>query len=580
MAEELIRWKILANLDKTGALNSLKSLIKGLDNSVDERVQERIEEGTKNINGSKPAESPMDKGGAPDQQGGGILEGIQDTMGGATDNIKSIASGLGSGLKLLGKIGGAIMVGMGLFKALQPTFEALGSFTQMIAELLRPINDAFMMLLIPLFQMMRPIVQVFSTLMMPFRKMAMQGASSAGALMGKGMEMKMKGEEGGGALIKEGLKGALQSANLMMSGFIDVIFSPLANAMGIGDRFESAMDSWQASAMKGVTRVILLQDTFSTFASELGNDSEAVKQSMAIIDEQVSMVSQAAGGFSMDNVEGVLDAIQGTGKVTEGALTKDFEKIKEGAESLNKPASELLGNLSGAGLGASYLNDQLDDLSKSLNDTQLKQFQQGEFDAVKRDIESSEPGFLDKLGAGFGAVQHRRKLQNNMGVDPTEGFMSPESILQPFKTFKEGFSGEDEEWAENSIAKLNRIKSKHEELPTHIEKGLNTMLTRMNKYMGNSLIPESMESGLLHMYKDTGKYYGKEEGLIVKKYQGGLKNLEKSTEGFTESMKKVGKIAKDSLNKVEKWVSKYNSAMDRIEDLEKKGSNTRGGLRG
>lgn len=555
---EVFRWKILADLDKSGALRSLNSLFKGMDKGVAQEAGKTAAQGTNPAGSTTPQTQPDDNKNSP------VLDGIKSISSTISKGLKGVGSLLGT----VGKIAAGVLGAIGIFKALQPTFQLIGQITSLMAELLRPINDAFMMLIMPVFQMLRPIVSVLNTLMMPFRRMAMEGSAAAGSLIGEGTRMQLEGEEGGGELIKEGMKGALQSASLMFSGFIDVIFTPLADAMGLGDRFAGAMDKWQSSAMKGVTRVIVLEDTFRQFAKSTGDNSEAVSEAMAIIDEQVAMIERGAGGFSMENINNVLDGIQGMSTFVEGHVTGDIDKIKKGAEQLNTPVELLQGHLFGAAVtGGMFANKVTDitDAMKKMSDFDAGMFQQGHYEQIQGSAEDKP----SKIGSFFRGY-----------MDEIKSFSLPEHALNigtagVYGGVKAGKAGYDNigderaDWAKNITADIESFKSKYDELPPHMSTGLQHILDDAKVYMGESLIPDAFNSGLNHMLTDTNKMFG-EEGNIVSKYSRGLKRMTTTTDSFATAIGKVATAAEDALTKVEKWIRKYNSAMGKVERLENK----------
>ena len=551
---EIFRWKILANLDKSGALNSLKSLFQGLDKNVTDNVESKVNNAMSPVS-KRPIEEDVPKG---EGRTGGVLDGIKDIGKRVGEGLKSF----GGLMKMVGKITLAAGAALGLFRAIQPALQMADQLVTLLSQLFRPINDALMMLIVPVFSMLRPIVQTINTLMMPFRRMAMEGTAASSALMGRGMQMIMDGDEGGGALIAEGLKGALSGASLLFSGFTQTLLSPLADLLGLGDRFDSLMEAWQASALRGISRSIVLNNTINDLLRGTDNVSEAASTALGMIGEQMYILEKSVDGFSMDNIDETLQGISALSNFVSGSVDADFEKMAAAARVLGVPVEELVGNFFYASKSADFLNNNLRDVISNFDAAQKAMAMQGSFDSLTRDMDSNKPGFFSKLWGGISG-----------GVS---GRLSGETDL--ISGMVQGWRGTMDEWHSDNQQLVNQFKNDWQDVPESLQGGLQHMLGDMDRYLGGSLIPDSMNRGLQHMLNDTEKMIGG-EGNIVRAYSGGLQRMQTTTNNFATAIQRVANVADDALKKVEMYINKYNSAMSRVRSLEADARDTRRALR-
>lgn len=314
-----------------------------------------------------------------------------------SDSSKGGSSGGSSGLGGLGGKLGAILavagVALSILKPMMPMIKGLG---KMIGEFLRPIAEVIMMLLAPILSLMRPILITFKALMAPFKQAAMTGIAAAQKLIGQGMQLGMDTPEGSG-LIEEGFAGSLNAASLMMSGFVETLFTPLAELWHMGDAFAGAMDNWQDSALEGVHRVIILSDSVDNLSEGLGGLRDGAGAALSIIDEQVALLRAEVGLFTIENFQTDMGIAQEIITATGLLAVGDFEGAKIAAENLNTPFSEFTGYMNDLYTILPDSAEGMRSYAESMSDIAKSQAIQGAMKGHNAD----KPGWWDQFKGGI-----------------------------------------------------------------------------------------------------------------------------------------------------------------------------------
>lgn len=410
-----------------------------------------------------------------------VPEGMDSISAGAKGGEGGLASIPGMGK--IGMLVGMAGIALSIIKPIIPMIKGIG---KILGEFLRPIADVIMMLLAPILSLLRPILITFKALMAPFKQAAMTAIAASQKLIGQGMGLGMETEEGKG-LIEEGFKGSLQAASLMFSGFIETMFTPLAELFGLGDKFAGAMDAWQGKALIGVHRVIMLSDTIDAFGEQLGNTREATKEALDVIDNQVALLIDTVGEFTIENFQADMDTVQSIIDATAALLKGDMGELLTASTELNIPMAEIIGALKAGIDPASQFTAGINTIVDAFNDATKAQIAYHEALRIGEEIESNKPGFWSKLWGGM--------------TEPIEG------VGDLFSSFVRGWTKVGDDWKIESQKMIDEHnvywKTK---LPESQHSGLEEMRVMMEKYMGKSIIPDLMSDGFVHMEESTKNF--------------------------------------------------------------------------
>ena len=316
-------------------------------------------------------------------------EGVGGVMSGAADKtsdllqrgLQQTGQMLGRIVKTLGKVAVGVLAAASLVEVFTPIFKLVDGIFKAVREFVRPVADVMMFLVKPILVMLRPVVQMFRTLMQPFREIATRGLAAANQLIAQGMQM---GGEEGREMVGEGLRGAVSSASLMLSGFFEVIFKPVAELFRLGDRFDKLMGAWQSSAIEGITRTQILSDTFRGFNSIMNDTNEAAAKALSTIDTQMKTLNEKADEFSMDNIPTIMEkASQEVDKAVSAMgmafadddedFQKAFKKAQEVAEETGKSVEEIAGKYTEAANTYKNFVDNIKEYTE-LNRVHFKEF--------------------------------------------------------------------------------------------------------------------------------------------------------------------------------------------------------------
>lgn len=506
----------------------------------------------------------------------GALKGVGQRAGeGLGRGIMQIPKMLSTLLKGFGKIIG-IATGIAMIvEVFKPVYSLLEGVFKMIREFVRPVADVITMLLQPILVMIRPIVMMFRTLMMPFRQLAYQGLAAANLLISQGMEM--GGEEGKG-LIAEGFKGAINAASLMMSGFVRVVFTPLMEALdsvpllsGIADGFSNAMDRWESSATKGVTRTIVLSSTFSNLIPILGDTREAASRALDAIDEQMNLLEKTIDDWTVDNAPRILkaagkavdmavgvvaSALQGEDGL-ESLLESAEEAAKSFAKALGEDESKLIGRMQAATL-------KIDDFAKSMKafeNLNAKMMERGQLEKFADEIEGTKGTSWWKKAQDIGKMAMRA----NPIHYAVEGVITGK--WDPFREAKE--------WESAQEARQKKFDELTLDMSDGMISGLVEMLEAMNIYMTNSLIPESFEKGLQHMHKLNEHMFNPDKGKLITSTQTGYKTVENASNNFVKSMQSVANSIKSIAAEAARYAAQARASASRAASAARAASSAR-----
>jgi len=420
-----------------------------------------------------------------------------------SDNSKGGSGGASSGLGGLGgKLGSILaLVGIG-FAILRPIMPMIKGLGKMIGEFLRPIAEVIMMLLAPILALMRPLLITFKALMAPFKQAAMVGIAAGQKLIAQGMAV---GGEVGGELVSAGFQGSMQSASLMLSGFMDVLFTPLKSieAFGIGDAITNAMATWESAAIAGVYKVSEKSALIDDIWSNIGDvPLTTIQEQFAIINTYVDEMAESVGGFTIEEFSGNLEQIQSG---LDSVFAPFVEFITEGGDlsTYVAQATTIMEDLSDtfpatANMISVGIMGIMKEWQEAIDNMSIKEqasLMLSGSEALREQLEGIEKTtFGDKVKDVLGGIAH------NMGEIVTLGFL-PGTM----RSFEEDKS----KWINDVAAARKTVTDDYLAMfPTVGEaqkNGLKEMLTSMNLYMGDSLIPDAYEKGLTELYNSTLK---------------------------------------------------------------------------
>ena len=522
MAEGLMM-KIDADLDSSAFLKQIEQL--GKQASVTLNSQ---------MSSPKPVGAPSDP-----KPVGAPSDGSSDgSSGGGMSGIKNIFKTLKSGMGMVSKIAIGVGLVMAVMKILGPALKVGQVIITLISEMLRPIGDVVMIMLMPILALMKPILIVFRGLMAPFKQAAMMGMAASQRLIGEGMRMKLdddaSNDAAGGEMVAAGMAGTLQSASLMMSGFVGSI----AKMLG----FENAFAKWEATATEGVVKVITLSDTYSSFNTILDNSANAWRDAQNVIGYQMDLIESSIGEFSMDTFD---DALTNSGLVVDlaiGVVSGSLTDLQAAIDAFNAVAiipvtvPQVIGGMEAESGGDpnSLVTQGAADIASSFNvEDQINRIKvMG--DTLAKNVDDA-PNFWQQFG---NAAKETFKM---IGTD---------------QTWKETIQNQSDFYNRNTVQQLEATKtmldgvtaiyqSAPEDQKAAILRGLEEQLVSMDEYWGNSLIPDSMNMGLLHMLNITNLAMGS-EGIIPAAYNSGLDTMTSSTKTFGEVMESIAKIVAKS----------------------------------
>ena len=506
------------------------------------------------------AESAAGSAGVGDQKQNeqivGPIRGIWRSFRSLNRTIGMMAGFVAKGV---GLVTGALMA----FHVLEQPIKMIGDITKMISMLLRPITDTMIMLIMPVFHMLRPIIQMVNTMMMPFREAAFTGLAAANALIAEGTQMSLGGDtELGGQLIGEGMKGAMHSASLMFSGFIEMIGQPIAETIGLGEQFSNAMASWQDSALGGIHRVIILNDTFQSLKIGLGDSAEAAENALAMIDEQMAILRASVGTFSIKNFKDDMELAKTIADGFASAALEGVDAFEELAEKLGTDVATLAGRLLTVQSLSMTVTQNMQTSLQAMDEMQRMQAAQAALARVQEKIDDGPEG---RLSAFFSGMFDNLREQHFL-----ERLLPSVSLVEQIKAGIGSVRDVKTNFAEETMQELNHIEGQltemfQGELPAGIRSGLEHMKEDMDEYMTRSLIPDGFRSGLEHMYTAT------QQGMtsISSTHNNALNSMSSATNSFGSQVNRVAGIVQDAVRRMEQYARQYHSALSRIQSLER-----------
>jgi hypothetical protein len=576
--------------EETGIINTLRTQIRDLDKVIDssssfEEIRKAIEE----KQGLQKELSLAERGGIGEKSDSKLPQLMSKSMGMILSPLKSIGSAMG-------QIIAGVSIGAAFMIAAKPVFTLVEAGVKMIGEFLRPITEVMMMLVQPLLIMIRPLVTQFRLLMLPFREMASRGMAAATTLIAQGMEM---GGEEGAALKSEGIKGAINSASLLMSGFMEVILAPFygIETLGIGEAIEGAVKSWQEKALEGVTRVVVLSDTFSGLTNILTDSSDAAKKALLLIDTQMSLLKGVVDKWNIDNAKEILNAAKSAadGAINSigASLAGDEKSLKKYLEDAKDPAKDLglsVEGMTGIFSNAVGLLDKMVEKYNSLGDTtaaavvQVGGSLQTLTDLKNESEDAKNWGFFDKTKAFFEGVGESLKDVPlwQMVVPGLGGYRLGEALGSGVGNVKEEGNRRDE------LVSWNKEKAKSildplmeggmKSLIDSQDAGLGKMLDSMKLYFGGSLVPDSFNTGLNNMLLSSTNSFDPEKGTITTSFNTGLNVMTIATQEFVSGMNKVADDIKAIASAAASYAASARSSANSAAESSRKASASRGWL--
>lgn len=538
--------QILTQLEESGLKKQAEDVAETVDSSLANRIEQKIEDAKATINNMMGGgDGGAGQGGQGGSSGGGG-GGIGDVMSGMFESLGDIGKKFGSLLKMAGKIAGAVFAVVSLASAFSAVFDMLSKLTKMVGQFLRPIADTFMVLIQPVFSLLRPILKTLQTLMQPFRKAAMKGMAAANQLISKGMKMQMEGKEGGGALISEGFKGALQSASLMFSGFIDLIMGPLEDLPVLGDRIKTAMNNWKESAQKGVVRVQTFRDTFQKLKGDFGDAQEASKTASNIIGTQMDEIEDRVDNFTIKNFESNMETAKDVVKDSTKIIKGKFDDVKGKSKDAKSEIGKLAGELQAVTDNGSKANEKVDKFVQNMKDAgNIDVFNFARQAGVKQVKEEAKdkPGSIAKFSGG---VSEMVEALWNRTKDAFQGKVGRNQRTLS-EAFQEGQREVMKNWAEDVKEAAKNIKTEYKKQMPIIEK--------LNR------------KGLIDIKNTTSKYMGGEKttGKIPKNFNKGMSTVSDKTQDFQSKMSTAASKMDDAMSTLDDAISKANDIQDEAE---------------
>ena len=527
-------------VDKMGLKKQLNDVVDMLDSGVSESLKNNASEmgeQAKNAMQSGQETAKSASGG-----GGGGVQGMLGNIGG---KMEGVAKSMGFVSGLVAKIGAGIFTIVSITRAFKQPLMMINNISKMVSQFLQPISDTVMMMIAPVFSMLRPLVQTFQTLMQPFREAAMQGLAAAQELIGRGTRMGLDGEEGAGKLMKEGLQGAVSSASLMLSGFLDVLTKPLQNIefAGIGESIENGITMMQEMSQEGVLRVMTFRDTFTEFEKTLGDTSEAANAASQTIDAQMDMLRESVDDFTIDNFE---DNVETANKISEGhseLLKGNVEKVDEILEGIDMDSSDILTNFSLMESSSKTFKDNINETLDRLSEERQRQQAKRVGEEITQRSQEEAPGWFSRFGTAFGGGRERTNM-----ID---------MVISPFEEGVSWIEGFSDNWESEQEA-IERIN----------QESLNTI--RQNHGDSFADMVETQVQGNMRMEKEMNESFGAENGEIPMTVKRGTDNMTVSARGFAEEAQNTTRVIDDAVKSMENYARKYRRAKEEIRRRERR----------
>lgn len=537
MAEDVLSFKISPEMDSTQLLKQFEDVFKQASNIL----EKNISDAKLNPQVTPPTVPPTEDKSGGGESGGGFMSGLGNVF-------KSMGTILKSSMGILKTISMAalkIFAGVSIVAALIAVFEPVVKLVtigfKMLAEFLRPISDMLLVMFMPILSMLRPILQVFRVLMAPFRQAAMLGMAAAQQLMAEGGAQIAAGNfDVGQALIAEGLKGAMASASLLLSGFIKVALAPVAEMFGLGARFESAMASWQSSAIAGVYTVIQANEFVQQLGDSINNVSaETLVATFDFIRERIKTLEDELGGFTIENFFTNLDTVQ----TDLNYLLNPFVEYIQSGGTMDSALVEFLDRMDDAGVSVESAGlmafeaakgfDRVTEAMKAMNLQQSMAMVTGEL----KSIEGEEKGFFGKMWEGIkGGAQKMGENWDWTNLIPVYG--SVKQGMDFLGGYVDSVRLVNEANENLEKRKLETVMKYSDLIAKADEEGWLHQFSLIQKYWSKSIIPDAFDAGFLHMLDLTNQSFG-DNGKINVAFQTGLTQVEKSTNNFSQAMKTI-----------------------------------------
>jgi hypothetical protein len=347
------------------------------------------------------------------------------------------------------------------------------------------------------------------------------------------------------------------------------------------------MDKWTDSAKNGVARVIIFSTVLDKLTETSGTTTASIQNSVDVTDALMSTLQETIDGMSIAEFTAKLDNMTALASAAAGgvaaSISGDDASVVTALDAMDTAAKNLGIDLMDATSGMNEFNKALA-AKLDLNEQDFaKERLTANAQNLKGQIETkSGPSYwLKEFGAGF--VGMGKQVGNFFtdqgkywrGGATKEEFSSMgmgEKILNIFSGgANQGMRDLDKGIDTGNADKIEKFKKQNadlwEVLPRDQQAGLKHMLEDVNIYFKNSLIPDSMASGLMHMYSYMYQTFAPDGGIIPSQYKAGLGDMTVTTTNFASSLKQVAMIAKDATDQVNYYARAYYSAMDKIKSM-------------
>jgi hypothetical protein len=595
---------IKLRVEKSFLVQQINSISQNVQNSMSTNMIKRSVNNLKNNFSGVGAKEKSDSSSTSDEGYGlGMLASGLKTI---VSSVKKFSSGF---LKIIGVIS---LVEM-FIGVLKPVASSVSGIMKMLGEFLRPISDVIYFLLQPILVMLRPILFVFKTLMAPFKEIAMRGLMAANLLISRGMKV---GGATGGEMVAEGYSTALSSASLMLSGFIEVAFSPVVdffNSLGgiFGDsseKWDNLMMSWQNSALQGIARgemfstaVISLWDTFLV-DSEVGWTATKNIVDKTFRDMQLIMNNLSISNYKdvMIGEGGIIDITQKSANVLNNIFTGDEDSVKKAfgdlatsiensklainlgavVSNINNTALPFIGFNTAIKNTGDVLKEQAKNLGMALEDLAL-----GSLVDLKSQFEVDKPKDLsgwDKFWLGFEGLGNSATgiiggINQGIGSVISAFYdieQSADLSSQSYKNFEDVFSGRTfnaplenakknlvlatNSWEDSSLTLVENWKKQFADLDSATLTSMLHTTGILEMFLSKSIIPDQFLFGMIHIYQITNMFFNAINGIIPMLINSGMKSINREVDNkFNPFFGTVVVNTKNGLDVIGKAVTEW-----------------------
>jgi len=239
------------------------------------------------------------------------------------------------------------------------------------------------------------------------------------------------------------------------------------------------MDSWQDSALEGVHRVVILANTVDELGTSLGGLREGAEAALSIIDEQVAILRQEVGTFTIENFATDLATAQTILETTALLAVGNFEGAELAASTLNTPFAEFTGYMNDLYNILPDANSSMSEYAQSISDIAKSQVIMGAMAGQQAD----KPSWWDKFKGGWKELTSQQ--------DSLLEAINPFDMLSDFG---DGWKNTYKEWEDEGIATQKQITDLLNGGNASFTSSLDTSMTTFKGY-GSDLEVVADEAG-------------------------------------------------------------------------------------